>query len=48
VLATTNLDLPVTNWTRVLTNQFDGSGNFNFTNTVSPTAPQSFYMLQLP
>jgi len=48
VLATTNLDLAVTNWTRVLTNEFDGGGNFDFTNAVSPNAPQSFYLLQLP
>lgn len=48
VLATTNLDLPVTNWTRVLTNQFDSGGNFNFTNAVLPNAPKSFYLLQLP
>ena len=48
VLASTNLGLPLSNWTRLLTNQFDGSGNFNFTNAPGTNAPQSFYLLQLP
>jgi autotransporter-associated beta strand protein len=45
VLATTNLASP--QWTPVLTNQFDSSGNFTFTNVVNPFSPQSFYKLQL-
>ena len=48
LLGTTNLANPVNTWTRLLTNQFDGSGNFNFTNPVNPNAPQSFYQIQLP
>jgi autotransporter-associated beta strand protein len=48
VLTTTNLALPATNWTRLQTNQFDGNGNFSFTNTINPNAAQSFYLLQLP
>jgi hypothetical protein len=48
VLTTTNLALPVTNWARLLTNQFDGNGNFSFTNMINPNSPQSFYLLQLP
>ncbi len=48
VLISTNLAAPLTNWTRLLTNQFDGGGNFNFTNAMNTNSPQSFYMLQLP
>jgi autotransporter-associated beta strand protein len=48
LLGTTNLAAPVTNWTRLLTNQFDGSGNFNFTNGLNTNSPQSFYLLELP
>jgi autotransporter-associated beta strand protein len=48
VLGSTNLAAPVTNWTRLLTNQFDAGGNFIFTNTMNPNLPQSYYLLQLP
>ena len=46
LLGTTNLSLPIANWPRLLTNQFDGSGNFNFTNALNPAWPQGFYLLQ--
>jgi rhamnogalacturonan endolyase len=45
VLTTTNLASP--QWTPVSTNQFNGGGNFNFTNALDPNAPQTFYRLQL-
>jgi len=45
VLATTNLTIP--RWTPVATNQFDANGNFNFTNVINASAPQTFYRLQL-
>ncbi len=48
ILVSTNLAAPLANWTRLLTNQFDGSGNFNFTNTINPGNAPSFYLLQLP
>jgi len=48
VLSSTNLSLTPSNWTRLLTNQFDGSGNFDVTNAVDLTLPQDFYLLQLP
>jgi hypothetical protein len=48
VLASTNIATPVTNWTRLQTNQFDAAGNFNFTNAMNPGSPQTFYLLQLP
>jgi hypothetical protein len=47
LLDATNLATPLTNWMRLLTNQFDAAGNFNFTNPVGPNAPQNFYRLQL-
>ena len=47
VLASTNLVLPRTNWTRLSTNSFDGSGNFIFTNPISSYKPGLFYLLQL-
>ena len=47
VLASTNLVLPRTNWTRLSTNSFNGSGNFIFTNPITPNKPGLFYLLQL-
>ena len=48
LLGTTNLVIPATNWMRLLTNQFDGNGNFNITNVLNPAWPQTFYLLQVP
>ena len=48
VLTSTNLTTALTNWTRLATNQFDGGGNFNFTNAMNTNSPQSFYLIQLP
>jgi fibronectin-binding autotransporter adhesin len=48
VLFSTVVSAPLTNWTRLLTNKFDGGGNFNFTNALNTNSPQSFYLLQLP
>jgi len=48
LLGSTNLTTPLTNWTRLLTNQFDDRGGFIFTNPLPPGAPQTFYLLQIP
>jgi autotransporter-associated beta strand protein len=48
VLTSTNLAVPLTNWTRLQTNQFDSSGSFNFTNPINQNSVQSFYLLQIP
>ena len=48
VLTSTNVVLPMVNWTPLATNQFDGSGNFAFTNAVSIGTPQLFYRVQVP
>ena len=46
VLATTNLSLPLAQWTRVATNAFDANGYFVFTNALSPAIPFLFYRVQ--
>jgi autotransporter-associated beta strand protein len=48
VLTSTNLALPLNQWSRAATNQFDGAGNFGWTNSLETTVPQKFYLLQLP
>jgi hypothetical protein len=48
VLASTNLALPLAQWTPVATNVFDSSGNFNFSNVLNPNLPGQFYLLQIP
>jgi hypothetical protein len=45
-LCSTNLSLTTTSWTVIATNNFDGSGNFSFTNTPGPNAPQTFYLIK--
>jgi fibronectin-binding autotransporter adhesin len=45
VLSTTNLALPLSDWTTVSTGNFDGNGNLSTQITVSPSAPQEFYEL---
>jgi hypothetical protein len=39
-----NTNLTTTNWIPVATNAFDGSGNFNVTNTIN--APQDYYRIK--
>ena len=48
LLGSTNLSSPAASWTRLLTNQFDASGNFLFTNTADTNAPQQYFRLQMP
>ena len=48
LISSTNLALPLTNWTRVATNQFDAAGGFNFTNALNFISAESFYLLQVP
>ncbi|MBU6409107.1 MAG: autotransporter-associated beta strand repeat-containing protein, partial [Verrucomicrobia bacterium] len=47
VLASTNVALPLNQWTAIGTNHFDGSGNFTFTNAPDPAVPHTFYLLRL-
>lgn len=48
VLGSTNLLLPLVNWTRVATNYFDANGSFRSTNAINPNVPQLYYQLLLP
>ena len=49
LLGSTNLALPVSHWTRVSTNWFDGLGRFALTNSPAPDRSQFFALqLQLP
>ena len=48
VLTSSNLLVPLTNWTYLATNRFDSLGGFIFTNASPTNAPQEFYLLQLP
>jgi alpha-galactosidase len=47
VLASTNLTLPLPDWTIVSTDSFDAAGHFMFTNSASPATPQTYYLLKL-
>jgi len=47
LFGTTNLTLPFSQWTPVLTNLLDGGGNLNLsTNILNPAAPRQFFRLQ--
>jgi polygalacturonase len=46
VLASTNVALPLIQWTPLATNSFDASGDFTFTNATT-NFPQLFYRLEL-
>jgi len=47
VLASTNVALPRSSWTRISTNNFVG-GAFSVSTPITPGTPQRFYTLQLP
>jgi autotransporter-associated beta strand protein len=48
VLSSTNIALPVANWTPVATNTFGPGGTFSYTNAVSAEAAETFFLLQIP
>ncbi|HXS67358.1 MAG TPA: autotransporter-associated beta strand repeat-containing protein, partial [Candidatus Polarisedimenticolia bacterium] len=44
VLSSTNVALPLTNWTPVVTNSFiNSNGSFDYTNPIVPAAPRQFF-----
>jgi autotransporter-associated beta strand protein len=47
VLSTTNLALPMSDWSLISTGAFDPYGNFIFTNPMNSSASQNFYLLEL-
>ena len=46
ILTTTNLALPMINWTVMATNSFDTGGNFHVTNSVGAGSNARFYLVQ--
>ncbi|HXF11102.1 MAG TPA: autotransporter-associated beta strand repeat-containing protein, partial [Desulfuromonadaceae bacterium] len=49
LLQSTNIALPLSQWTPVLTNNFDNNGDLNLsTNIVDPNNNHTFYILQAP
>jgi hypothetical protein len=48
ILSSTNLALPLTNWSLAATGVFNSDGNFAVTNILPPGAPQRFYDLGIP
>jgi hypothetical protein len=48
LLASTNLALPLANWTPVATNGFDSSGALSLTIGLDPNSPQTFFRLCVP
>jgi hypothetical protein len=48
VMAATNLGLAPSLWMPVLTNSFDSSGNFGFTNVLDPGSLENYYQLRVP
>jgi hypothetical protein len=48
VLTSTNLALPLANWTAIATNQFGPGGAVNFTNPLNPNLPQTYFRLRVP
>ena len=47
VLTTTNVTLPLINWSSIATNQFDSSGNFSFTNAIDANDLQRYFQVRL-
>jgi hypothetical protein len=48
LLTSPDLNTPLSQWTRVLTNQFDANGNLSLsTNIINPADTQRFYILQM-
>lgn len=48
ILTTTNVALPLAQWTPITTNQFSASGGFSYTNVTQPTVPAEFFRVSLP
>ncbi len=46
VLSTTNLTVPLIDWTPLITNTFNPDGSFSITNPIDPTQPHEFYIIQ--
>jgi hypothetical protein len=42
VLTSTNISLPFSNWTYVVTNGFNHDGTFDYTNPIVPGTPHQY------
>lgn len=48
LLTSTNVAIPLSNWTVLTSGSFDNSGNVHSTNAINPATSRSFYILQVP
>ena len=48
LMASTNIALPISQWTPVATNQFDSSGSFRYTNAINANLPARYFRIALP
>ena len=48
IMVSTNVALPVSQWTPVATSLFDGSGSFRYTNAINADLPARFFRIALP
>jgi hypothetical protein len=48
VLTATNVAEPLSNWASLVTNLFDASGNFTFTNPIAPGELQRYFRICIP
>ena len=48
ILTATKVQLPVVQWTPIVTNQFGASGDFSYTNVIQPNMPAQYFRVVLP
>jgi hypothetical protein len=48
IMTSTNITLPISQWSPVATNQFDGSGGFRYTNVINTGLPARYFRIALP
>ena len=48
VLTATNINIPLSNWVSIKTNQFGSAGEFSFTNGIPPGEPQRYFRIRTP
>ena len=48
LLTSTNVTLPLSNWTVLTSGSFDGTGTVHSTNAINPATSRSFYILEEP
>jgi autotransporter-associated beta strand protein len=48
LLTSTNIGLPLAQWTSIGTNTFQSDGSFSVTNAFTPVSPRQFFLLQVP